>query len=315
MHYPHMKEKIRIIFFGTPLFSVPFLEALVYSQNAEVISVVTQMEKPAGRGLTVTKSSIAQYATEHNIPVQTFEKLKNPEVQHWLSSEKPDMCIVVAYGKIIPGTLLQIPPHGFLNVHGSLLPKYRGASPIQYALWHGEKETGITFMKMNEKMDEGDILKLYIQSIDGNDTYETLSRKLALLGSSHLEEVLISYIRGTLKSHSQEHDKATYTTIITREMGQIDWKKEDAVVIHNKLRAFTPWPGIFTFLNGKRLKIITATVENENQSFTPGHVIDKRTIGTLRGLFIPKIVQLEGKKPVEFWEFLCGIQQKDIIFQ
>lgn len=308
-------NKIRTVFFGTPSFAVPSLEKLCHDDRYEVIAVVSQAEKPVGRDQTVQKSPIASMAEEKGIETYLPATVRSEDVEKWMKDKAPDICIVVAYGKIIPQNILDIPTYGFINIHGSLLPKYRGASPIQYALLNGEKQTGITFMVMNEKMDEGDILFQAEEAILATDTYQTLGKKLSVVGANYISDIVDKYIRKEIMPVPQQHAEATYTKIIEKEMGKIDWQAETAEQIINKLRAFTPWPGIYTFFNGKRLKILEATFSDfDNSRFSQGFLSEQKHIQTISGIITPVIVQPEGKKPMRFEDFLRGVKKENIHF-
>jgi methionyl-tRNA formyltransferase len=305
---------LRTIYFGTPIFAVAPLEILLQDKRYQIIAVVSQQDKPVGRQQIRTKSPVVLLAEEREIPVYTPSTVKTEETVLWVQNQRPDICIVVAYGKIIPQKILSIPPYGFINVHGSLLPKYRGASPIQYALWQGEKETGITIMQMNEKMDEGDMIMQKSIPIDPHDTYTTLSEKLSCLGAEMLGDTVEKYVQNKILPVPQNHAQATYCSLITKEMGHIEWATETAIEIERKLRAFTPWPGIYTYLAGKRLKILQAHVEHQHALLPAGSLVEKKRIQTREGMLVPTLVQPEGKKPMSFEDFIRGQQGKTIVF-
>ena len=296
----------KTVFFGTPAFTISALDRLVQDDRFDVEAVVTQKAKPVGRSKEVQDSPIAMYAKENDLICQTPEKLRDREFKNWFQSMQPDVCIISAYGKIIPKSILEIPKHGFFNIHPSLLPKYRGTAPVQYALLNGDTKTGTTLMLINEKMDEGDILWQIVHPIEPEDTSASLLEKLSLIAAKHVPDIVDQYMKGEIKPHPQDHRQATYTEIIDKQMGEIDWQTESAEDIVNKIRAFTPWPGVFTYLDGKRFKIAEAAVLNEASSDKIGVYINDKGIQTKQGLLILKQVQLEGKKPVLFSDFLRG---------
>ncbi|SMP11333.1 methionyl-tRNA formyltransferase [Desulfurobacterium pacificum] len=301
-----MKEKM--VFMGTPDFAVPSLKALI-DKGFNVSLVVTQPDKPAGRGKKLTPPPVKVVAEKNGIPVVQPEKIKNnEEFKKLLEDISPDLIVVVAYGKILPSWLLNLPRYGCINLHASLLPEYRGASPIQSALLDGKEKTGVTVMKISEELDAGDILSQRVVPIEKNDNAETLHDKLAKVGAELLVETIPLYIKGEIKPTAQEHSKATYCTRITKEMGKIDWN-EPAEKIFNKVRAFTPWPSAYTTFNGKRLKIIQAEPVDCSFSASPGTVVkaDKELIvSTGKGCL--KILRLkpEGRKEISAEEFLRG---------
>ncbi len=282
--------QIRIAFFGTPEFSVKILEALKENGFAPDF-IITAPDKPVGRKMILTSPPTKQWAEKNNIPVLQPEKFDS-SFRSQVLSFKPDLCIVASYGKIIPKDILDIPKHGFLNVHPSLLPKLRGASPIQSAILAGEEETGITIMLMNEKMDEGPILsqqelKFPISSFQ----FTKLEEELAELGGKLLVETIPKWLAGEIKTREQDHSKATYTKKITKEDGLINWI-EPAERIERKIRAFTPWPSAYTFSNGKRLIITQAELTNNALKI--------------------RRVKPEGKREMNFADFLRGNPDKTI---
>lgn len=283
-----LQQSPRVLFFGTPEFAVPTLEALI--KHTTVIGVVTQPDKPSGRTQTLTASPVKVTATDHHIPVMQPHSLKvnttsGKEFQQWAESVKPDIAIVIAYGKIIPPELLSVPTYGFLNIHGSLLPLLRGASPIQTAIKEGFTSTGVTIMKMDAGMDTGPLLAASSVTIAPTDTSLELHNTLSSLGASLLMQTLGSYMNGSLQPQEQDHTHATYCSPIQKKDGLIDWATTDQE-IERLIRAFTPWPGTYTMCDNKRVKIISATLKD----------------GTLH---IEK-VQPEGRKPMPYESFLLG---------
>lgn len=302
-------QNYKIIFMGTPDFAVPVLESLVASPYF-LVAVFTQPDKKVGREQKVVSSPIKKLALKSNIFVCQPEKL-DQEAEQKISSLKPDLIVVAAYGQIIPRSILDIPKYSCVNVHASLLPEYRGASPIQSAILAGEKETGITIMLMDEKMDHGPILAQKKIKIYNNETGEFLHDRLAKVGAEFLAEVLPKYLEGKIKSKPQDHNKATFTKILTREDGHIDWTKS-AEEIKCQVRAYYPWPGSWTVLDSKRLKIIQTSILNSQLSVIkkPGKVFltenKELAIACGKGYLTIEKLQLEGKKEMTAEEFLRG---------
>lgn len=307
-------EKYQVVFFGTSEFAIPTLDALAKSSNISVKAVVSQPDMPSGRHQKIEPTPVKLYAQTINIPVLQPKKIKrNEDFCRLLEELEADLFVVVSYGQIIPRNILEIPKHGAINIHGSLLPKYRGASPIQHALLNGDRITGVTFIKMNEKMDEGDILLLKKYEIQEQDTLPLLYKKLAILGAALAPVVITDYLEGTLTPLPQDETKATKCGKIEKNDGKIDWKKWSALEINNRIRAFTPWPGCFTSWNGKRLKILSAKTGTTSTSLNPGTMRvtgDILEIGTREGVLIPTELQLEGKKSCDTKTFLNGNWEK-----
>ncbi|MDP2910690.1 MAG: methionyl-tRNA formyltransferase [bacterium] len=280
-------DKIKIIFIGTPEFGAIILEKLV-KNNYKPVLVITNPDKPAGRKQVLTPTPVKLTAQKYKILVEQPEKIQNSKFK--IQNLGPDLIITAAYGQIIPKEILKIPKYGCLNVHPSLLPKYRGPSPIQTAILNGDKKTGLTVMLMDEKMDHGKIISNFQFPISNKITYQELYEKLALSGAKLLLETIPKWIDGKIKSQTQDEKKATYTKIIKKEDGKIDWKKP-AQEIERQIRALNPWPGTFTFIKkrGKkiRIKVCQAELSENNQ-------------------LIIKKLQPEGKKPMSFEDFKKG---------
>ncbi|WP_027720034.1 MULTISPECIES: methionyl-tRNA formyltransferase [unclassified Desulfurobacterium] len=305
-------EKFNVVFMGTPDFAVPSLKGLLDSDMFNVSLVVTQPDKPAGRGRRLKAPPVKVIAESHGIPVVQPLKVKgNEELMDRLKAISPDFIVVAAYGKILPSELLEIPKIAPVNVHASLLPRYRGASPIQSALLNGDAKTGVTIMKITEKLDSGDI---YIQeetSISLDDTAQTLHDRLAKIGGRLLVKALPLIASGKLKPVPQDDSKATYCTQIKKEDGRIDWR-DDVENIFNKVRAFTPWPSAFTHFKGKLLKITKALpVEGHGE---PGVVMDVDRegfyVGTGKGVLKVLKVKPEGKREMNADDFVRGYRLK-----
>jgi len=277
------KENLKIIFIGTSQFAAIILDKLC-QVNLKPVLVITAPDKPVGRKQIITPPPAKLTAEKYGIPISQPKVISNFQ----FPISKPDLIVVAAYGQIIPKEILKIPRYGCLNVHPSLLPKYRGPSPIQAAILNGDKETGVTIIKMTEKVDAGPIIaniKYQISNIKIN--YETLHNKLAELGTDLLIKTIPLWIKGKIKEKLQDESKASYTKILTKEDGLINWR-DPIEKIERQIRAFNPWPGAYTIYRGKMLKILEADIVN-NQ-------------------LILKKVQLEGKKPMRFEDFLRGHQ-------
>ncbi|MGB0387476.1 MAG: methionyl-tRNA formyltransferase [Ardenticatenaceae bacterium] len=301
----------KVVFMGTPTFAVPSLEGLVGLDGVEVVSVVTQPDRPSGRGRKLRPSAVKARALELGLPVWTPESLKNADEQQRLRDLVPDVLVVVAYGEILRRAVLDIPPYGALNVHGSLLPRHRGASPIAGALLAGETETGVTIMLMDEGMDTGPILTMERVPISQDDTRGTLFDKLSTLGADLLAETLPRWLAGEIEAQAQDHDAATYRRLIHKKHGKLKWKKA-ARQLANQIRAFDPWPGTFTTWRGKTLKILAATAlpaDSDLPTAPPGTVVQANrvvAITTGEGWLAPQKVQLAGKKAMPIKVFTNG---------
>lgn len=298
---------------GTSIFSKNILESLL-KEKYNVISVYTQKDKKVGRSQELQKSPIKLLAEKEKIKIFEPEKFSD-EVVSEIKNQKPDLIIVAAYGKILPKSVLEIPGFGALNVHTSLLPKYRGPSPIQNAILNGDIKTGTTIMLMNEGVDTGDILTQKEILIEKNENYAELSERMALISSSLLIETIPMWIRRKINSKKQDESKATYCEIIERSDGKINWA-DDAISIYDRFRAFSPWPGIFTYLEkGRfnfRLKLHTISLaekKEEEKKYKLGEVFQINEdvfVQTGQGSIILKEVQLEGKNKVNIAEFVRG---------
>ncbi len=298
----------RVVFMGTPEFAIPTLERLIAQH--QVAGVVTQPDREAGRGRQVSHSPVKRLALAHGLPVLQPKSLRRePEAVERLRSLMPDVIVVAAYGLILPQAVLDIPTHGCLNVHASLLPKYRGASPIAGAILGGETETGITIMLMDAGMDTGPILAQVRAPIYPDDTTGTLEPRLARLGADLLAETLPRWLGGAITPRPQDNSQATYTRLLSKEDGQIDWT-EPADLIARKVRAYNPWPGTYTIWAGNLLKILEAeAVPNPPALAQPGEVLADPmgvAVGTGEGLLRLKTVQLAGKRAMDAAKFARG---------
>lgn len=299
---------MKIVFFGSPQFAVPFLNALVINEDISVVGVVTQPDKPVGRSGKTKPSAIAEASSAYEIPVLKPKTLKDDEVVKELKNLEADAYVVIAYGNIIPNEILEIPRLGVINVHPSLLPKYRGATPMQSAILEGDSVTGITIMKMDEKMDHGPILaQLEIEIPDDMD-YPELEMEVTYKGPQLLIDSLMAYERELLSPTDQEHDKATFVKLFNRNTGEIDWKS-DARLIERMIRAYRPWPGVWTTLNGKRFKILRAKLGSAHPMTKVGTVVERDgevEVVCKKGSLVLEEVQLTGSKPTEIDSFVNG---------
>ncbi len=297
---------MRIVFMGTPEFAVPSLKALAGS-GEEVIAVVAQPDRPQGRGLKLSPPPTKVFAEELGIPVLQPERIRTEEFLKELRELGPDVIVVAAYGKILPKPVLELPPFGCINVHASMLPRYRGAAPVNWAIARGEKVTGVTIMRMDEGMDTGDILLTREVPIDDEDTGETLARKLSLAGAELLLTALGNLKRGELRPRKQDDSLATYAPMLKKEDGRIDWNKP-AREIRDLIRGMLPWPGAFTYLDGKLLKIYRAAVSEgdgkEGEVITASQGVLRVAAG--EGALDILELQMEGGKRLSSRDFLSG---------
>ncbi len=295
---------MNIVFMGTPDFAVPTLEKLAQSSH-NILAVITQPDKPVGRKQVLTPPDVKVCAEKYNIPVLQPESLRNDNSFNEIKSLAPDVIVVVAYGKILPKNILDIPRYGCVNVHGSLLPKYRGASPIQSAVLNGDKISGVTTMFMDEGLDTGDILLKKETEIGENETSAELFDRLSYMGADLLLKTLEGLENGSITPEKQNENDATYTVKITKDMCPIDWGKP-ALVIHNQVRGLQTWPVAVSKLGGKDIKI-HSTVLCE-KSGAPGEIISVNplTVACGEGSLIIKELQLSGKKRMDSKSFLLG---------
>lgn len=308
---------MKVIFMGTPEFAVPVLEGLIASEKHEVTAVVTQPDKARGRSGKLVFTPVKQTAIEHNIPVYTPARVKSPEFVEELSKIPCDVIVVVAFGQILSKEILSMPQYGCINVHASLLPRWRGAAPMQWSILAGDEKTGIMTMQMDEGLDTGDILLKKEVQIESSETGESLHDKLAALGSGLLMETLEQAEQGTLHPQPQNEEESTYAKMLTKELGRIDWTG-DAVTIERYVRGLNSWPSAYSGYKGKTLKIWKAQVVEEADVFDskekqkPGTVTaiekDSFLVQTGNGQLRILEVQLEGKKRMDAGSFLCGVK-------
>lgn len=302
------RQQLRILFMGTPAFAVPSLRTLI-ERGFDVAAVVTQADKPKGRGRKLTAPPVKELAMTKGIPVLQPASIRKQEFLDQVAAINPDLIVVAAYGKILPGALLHLPPHGTINVHGSLLPKYRGAAPIQRAIINGEQETGITIMQMDEGMDTGDILLTGALPIESSDTSATLGEKMAHLGARLLADALDLLLQNKLVAQKQDDTLATMAPPLTKEDGHIDWRN-NADHIACLIRGLDPWPSAFTFLDGQRLRLFAPQVVASETPAPAGSICQADNSGLMiatgKGMVRIGEVQLEGSRRMPAESFLRG---------
>ncbi|OGE81130.1 MAG: methionyl-tRNA formyltransferase [Candidatus Doudnabacteria bacterium RIFCSPHIGHO2_12_FULL_48_11] len=298
----------KIVFAGTTDFGIPTLEIL--NTKYQILAIVTQPDRPAGRKKALSPSPIKLWAEKNNIPVLQPEELST--ITHQLSTLEPGLLLVAAYGQIIPKDILDIPKFGSINIHGSLLPKYRGASPIQAAILRGETETGITLIKMDEKMDHGPVIAQAMMTIDDNDDFITLYKKLSDLSADLVMETLPKWFTGQMRSTEQRHEQATYTKLFAHSDGRVDWATP-AVEVDRKVKALNPEPGVWTTLDKKSVKILKTKALPDAKIELPGKIYEsgnemlvKCQLGSLQILYLHP----EGRKPMTGRDFLNGLKSR-----
>lgn len=300
---------MRVIFMGTPEFSVPALHALVDGGH-EVVAVVTQPDKPRGRGKAVQMTPAKEAAVARGIPVYQPPKVREEEFLRQIRAMAPEVIVVAAFGQLLPKALLEIPPYGCINIHASLLPKYRGAAPIQWAIIDGEEETGITTMMMDTGLDTGDMLEKTVVPIAADETGGSLHDKLSAAGGALILSTLKRIEKGTLvRTPQPEASTSHYAKMLTKALGEIDWS-QDAVQIERLIRGLNPWPSAYTGFDGKTLKLWQAQALKEEYPGVPGQVVkaERNTLNvkTGKGTLCILSLQLEGKKRMDTGAFLRG---------
>ncbi len=299
-----MKD-MRIVFMGTPDFAAAILKKLIDSKR-NVVGVFSQPDKPVGRKQIITPTATKQLALEHNIPVFQPAKLRDGEALKIMQELKPDLTVVAAYGKILPKDILDVPTLGNVNVHGSLLPKYRGSAPIQWSVINGDKITGITTMFMAEGMDTGDMIMKFELPIGEDETAGELFERMAELGAESIEKTLELFDKGEVKVTPQDESEATYAPMLKKEMGEIDFAKS-ANDIHNLVRGLNPWPSAYTFLDGKTVKVHEAKAM-DGFCGGIGTLLDEKRfiVGCENGAVELLTVQPEGKNKMSGADFIRG---------
>ncbi len=303
------KSSLRLIFCGTPSFAVPSLKHLLAQADFEVIAVITQPDRPRGRGQEVSFSPVKEIAIATNIPLFQPDKIRTPESEQFLRHANPDAIVIIAYGQIIPAGLLNIACFGWINLHASLLPKYRGAAPIQWAIANGEKTTGVTSMRIDAGMDTGDIILQRQTPISPQENAPQLAERLAELGAPLIAETLRGLRDGTLAPKQQDHPAATRAPLLKKEDGLINWKQQ-AQVIYNRMRGFTPWPGAYSHFRGTTCHLLGEPVSNSNDGLAPGRIFyDGKQLlvaCSQQSFFRVSYVKQEGRKQVSAVEFANG---------
>lgn len=306
---------MRIVFMGTPEFAVPSLEHLIISQY-QVVAVYTQPDRPAGRGRELGLSPVEKAALNWQLPVVQPDSLKSAEAVSQLADFHPDVIVVAAYGKILPQSVLDIPINGCINIHPSLLPKYRGASPVAAAILAGDEFTGVSIMLMDSGLDTGPVLARAAISVSPHDNNGLLTDKLSLLAARLLQEALVGWLRREVSPQTQNEAEATYAESVTKEEGEIDWHLS-VIDIWRRVRAFNPWPGCYTRWRGRQLKILEAVPLPGKEVSEVGRVVALPgreavlCVSAVDGVLSVLKVQLEGKRAMSAGEFLRG--QRDLI--
>ena len=299
---------MKIVFMGTPDFAAAALDALIAAGH-EITAVVTQPDKAKGRSKELVFSPVKECAVKHGIPVMQPVRIKTPEAIAELKTYEADVYVVAAFGQILSQEILDIPKFRSINIHASLLPRYRGASPIQHVLIDGEEKTGITIMQMDAGIDTGDMLHTKELVIEAKDNFETLHDKLCVLGAQAIVEALPLLEKGELTPVKQDHDKSCYAGMITKEMGKIDFTKP-VEVIERLIRGMNPWPSAYTFYQGKQMKVWEAVVAENAAGGNPGEVVavnkNEIVVACGSGALALQSIQLEGKKRMSVHDFLLG---------
>lgn len=310
-------KPLNIAFMGTPEFAVVALQYLIDSPH-NIVCVYSQPPRPKGRGHKVQKSPVQELAEQHDIPVLTPKSLKGAEEQKEFSNHNLDVAVVAAYGLLLPQAILDAPKYGCLNIHGSLLPRWRGASPIQHAIWKGDDVSGVTIMQMDKGLDTGDMILKGEVLLDGNMTSARLHDELAEVGAKLTLEVLgIIAAQGSVESEGQADEQSTYAPLLKKTDGQVDWS-QPAVEIDRQVRALNPWPGVWADIQGKRFKILDVSLADVdypnyagalcNEGMSPGKVLNKEglILCGVKTVLALKTVQPEGKKRMDFTSALNG---------
>jgi methionyl-tRNA formyltransferase len=298
----------RVVFFGTPAFAVPTLETLLESAHT-VTAVVTQPDRPSGRGHRTADAPVKARAAGAGVPVLQPRSLKDPGFLDSLAALRADVGVVAAYGRILPEAVLALPAHGLINVHASLLPRYRGAAPVHRAVIAGERETGVTIMRIVAALDAGPMLAAERRPIGPDETSEMVERGLARIGAALLRATLDRLVHGPIEERPQDEAEATYAARLTRDDGIVDWTRP-AEAVHNQIRGLHPWPHAHSFLDGRRLILLRSTVSPARSPAAAGSVVaaqgDELSVATASGILRIVELQAEGKRPVTAREFLAG---------
>jgi methionyl-tRNA formyltransferase len=312
---------MRLVFCGTPRFAVPTLKYLLVRPELQIVAVISQPDRPSGRGLQSQFSPVKEAALSAGLPIHQPEKIRSPEAQTLLQELAPDCVVIIAYGQIIPARLLSIPKHGWINLHASLLPKYRGAAPINWAIANGETKTGLTTMRIDAGMDTGDMLLQEELEIGNAETAPELAARLSEAGAPLMAKTLRGLIAGNLIGRAQDDSQATYAPILKKEDGRVDWSRP-AEETFNRIRGFTPWPGAYTEFRGKNCQVWGVPVSLpgasnriEGRSVTPGTLFySSGTLTVICGgatALALTAVKIEGRKQVSAAEFANGARLTD----
>jgi len=316
-----VSERLRIVFCGTPSFAVPTLKHLLAQTNFEIVGVITQPDRPRGRGQEVSFSPMKEAALAANLPVHQPENIRAPENETLLHKLAPDCAVIIAYGQIIPARLLPIPKLGWINLHASLLPKYRGAAPINWAIVNGETRTGVTTMRIDAGMDTGEMLLQREIEIGARDTAPELAARMAESGAPLMAETLRALAAGTIAPKAQNHEEASYAPMLKKEDGRIDWRRP-AMEIYNRMRGFAPWPGAYTTFRGQTCHVWGEPVSKAGGAGLPsgaGGGAPGTLFGEKNELYVwcgdatvlrVGLVKLEGHKPVKASDFANGARLK-----
>lgn len=300
---------MNVVFMGTPDFAVPTLEMLI-TEGHTVSAVVTQPDKPKGRGKKQSMPPVKEVALKHQLPVMQPERIKGDEAfLEEMKALNPDMIVVVAFGQILPESILNIPKYGCINIHGSLLPKYRGAAPIQWSILNEEKVTGVTIMYMDKGMDTGDMLLKKEMPIESTDTYESLHDKMKIVGAEALKEAFPMIIAGGKERQKQNSDEATYASMIQKSLGEVNWQMPTSH-IDAKIRGLNPWPGGYTYYKGEVMKIWKVMPSDKTYQEEAGTIIEVGKEGilvkTLDGCLLIQEIQMPNKKRMPISEYIKG---------
>jgi methionyl-tRNA formyltransferase len=301
-------DRPRAIFFGSPDFAVPCLDALV--EVADVAAVITQPDRRAGRGMRLHPPAVKARAQEHGLSVLQPTKVRTPDFAESLQQLRADVGIVVAYGRILPRAVLEAPSAGCLNVHASLLPRWRGAAPVQWAIANGDRESGVCLMRMDEGLDTGPVVQCRATEIGPDETAADLSERLSALGADLLRAQLQPYLDGAVGLTPQDDAQATRAPPLRKEDGRIDWGRP-ARAVHDHIRGMTPWPGAFTHWDGKRVKVLKSRVAREHDAESPAGTVvhaqgDRIEVACAHGAITLEELQLEGRRRVLARDFLAG---------
>lgn len=302
------KNKISLVFMGTPDFAVPSLDS-IYKAGYEIKAVITQKDRKRGRGKKIQYTPVKQKALELGLEVLQPENINDSGVEEMLKSLKPDFIVVVAYGQILKQSILDIPKYGSYNIHASLLPKYRGAAPINWVILNGEKETGVTIMEMAKGLDTGDIISISSIKIKDDDTTEDIHDKLAALGSDLIVKTLEDIFKGDSKKTPQDHSKSSYASMLSKEMGLINWDKSGEDIV-NLIRGLKPWPSAYTRYKDDTVKVHKARLIDEDYEGINGEIVnltsDTIYVKVKDGVIEIEELQFPGKKKMQTSEYLKG---------